>query len=391
MAPARDHFLGYRCQNGRVGVRNHVVVLPVDDISNAACEGVANNIKGTMALPHAYGRLQFGEDLELHFRTIIGTGSNPNVAACVVIGIEPEWTKKVVDGIAGTGKPVEGFSIEQNGDIATIARASRAAKELVHWASERQREKVGIEELWAATKCGESDTTTGLASCPTVGSFYDKLIPRGIYGCFGETSEITGGEDVVAARAATAEAREKFLKTWRAYQEEVIEAHKVDDLMDSQPTKGNKFGGLSTIEEKAFGNIEKIGKECRFVDVLAPAEPPSKGPGLYFMDTSSAAAECCTLQAAAGYVVHMFPTGQGNVIGHPIMPVVKISGNPRTVRTMSEHIDLDVTGILRREMTIQEAGDALIDMVLRTCNGRLTAAEVLGHREFVMTKLYRSA
>lgn len=391
MAPARDHFLGYRRENGRVGVRNHVVVLPVDDISNAACEGVANNIKGTLALPHAYGRLQFGEDLELHFRTIIGTGSNPNVAACVVIGIEPEWTKKVVDGIAKTGKPAEGFAIEQNGDIATIARASRAAKELVHWASEKQREKVGIEELWAATKCGESDTTTGLASCPTVGSFYDKLIPRGIYGCFGETSEITGGEEVVAARAATPEAREKFLRTWHAYQEEVIEAHKVNDLMDSQPTKGNKFGGLSTIEEKAFGNIEKIGKECRFVDVLAPAEAPAKGPGLYFMDTSSAAAECCTLQAAAGYVVHMFPTGQGNVIGHPIMPVVKISGNPRTVRTMSEHIDLDVTGILRREMTIQEAGDALIDMVLRTCDGRMTAAEVLGHREFVMTKLYRSA
>jgi (2R)-sulfolactate sulfo-lyase subunit beta len=224
-----------------------------------------------------------------------------------------------------------------------------------------------------------------------VGNFYDKLIPRGIHGCFGETSEITGGERVVAERAATPEARRKFLATWQAYQDEVIEAHKVDDLMDSQPTKGNKFGGLSTIEEKAFGNIEKIGKECRFVDVLEPAEAPAKGPGLYFMDTSSAAAECCTLQAAAGYVVHMFPTGQGNVIGNPIMPVVKISGNPRTVRTMAEHIDLDVTGILRREMTLPEAGDALIEMVVRTCNGRVTAAEALGHREFVMTKLYRSA
>ena len=109
------------------------------------------------------------------------------------------------------------------------------------------------------------------------------------------------------------------------------------------------------------------------------------------MDTSSAAAECCTLQAAAGFVVHMFPTGQGNVIGNPIMPVVKISGNPRTVRTMSEHIDVDVTGILRREMTIDQAGDALIDMVVRTCSGRITAAEALRHREFVMTKLYRSA
>lgn len=130
-----DSFLGYRRENGRVGVRNHVVVLPVDDISNAAAEAVANNIKGTLALPHAYGRLQFGEDLELFFRTMIGTCANPNVAACVVIGIEPGWTGRIVDGIAATGKPVTGFSIEQNGDIATIAAASRQAKEYVHWAN----------------------------------------------------------------------------------------------------------------------------------------------------------------------------------------------------------------------------------------------------------------
>jgi (2R)-sulfolactate sulfo-lyase subunit beta len=109
------------------------------------------------------------------------------------------------------------------------------------------------------------------------------------------------------------------------------------------------------------------------------------------MDTSSAAAECVTLMAAAGYAVHTFPTGQGNVIGNPIVPIIKISGNPKTVRTMGEHIDLDVTGILRREQTLDTAGDALIDMVIRTANGRLTAAEALGHREFVMTKLYRSA
>jgi (2R)-sulfolactate sulfo-lyase subunit beta len=388
---AADHFLGYRRENGRVGIRNHVIILPLDDISNAACEGVANNIKGVMALPHAYGRLQFGADLDLHFRTMIGTGSNPNVAAVVVIGIEPEWTKRIVDGIAKTGKPVEGFSIEQNGDIATIAAASRVAKDMLHWASEKQREKCPIEDLWVATKCGESDTTSGLASCPSVGNLIDKLDPKGITSCFGETTEITGAEMVCADRAATPEVREKFLKTWKAYQEEVIEPHKVDDLSDSQPTKGNKFGGLSTIEEKAFGNLEKIGKKTKYIDVLGPAETPSKGPGLYFMDTSSAAAECCTLQAAGGFVVHLFPTGQGNVIGNPIMPVIKISGNPRTVRTMSEHIDLDVTGVLRREMTLNDAGDALIDMTIRTCNGRLTAAEALGHREFVMTKLYRSA
>ncbi len=384
-------FWGYRRENGRVGVRNHVVILPVDDISNAACEAVAANIRGTMALPHAYGRLQFGEDLELHFRTMIGTGSNPNVAACIVIGIEPGWTNRIVEGIAKTGKPVEGFAIEQHGDIATIAAASRKAKDFVQAASEQLREECDISELWVSTKCGESDTTTGLASCPTVGNMYDKLIPKGIYGVFGETSEITGGEHIAKARAATPEVGEKFMATFEAYQREVIEAHKTDDLSESQPTKGNIEGGLTTIEEKALGNLEKIGRTSRYIDVLEPAEAPAKGPGLYFMDTSSAAAECVTLMAAAGYVVHTFPTGQGNIVGNPILPVVKISANPRTIRTMSEHIDLDVSGILRREMTLDEAGDALIAMIRRTANGRLTAAEALGHREFVMTKLYRSA
>jgi (2R)-sulfolactate sulfo-lyase subunit beta len=381
----------YRRDNGRVGVRNHVVILPVDDISNAACEAVAANIKGTMALPHAYGRLQFGQDLDLHFRTMIGTGANPNVAAVVVIGIEPGWTKRIVDGIAATGKPVAGFSIEQNGDLKTIMDASRAAKDFVHYATELQREECSISELWVSTKCGESDTTTGLGSCPTVGNMYDKLLPEGIYGCFGETSEITGAEHIAKARAINPEVGERWYAMWKAYQEDVIEQFKTDDLSESQPTRGNIEGGLTTIEEKALGNLEKIGRTSRYIDILEPAEAPKSGRGLYFMDSSSAAAECVTLMAAGGFVIHTFPTGQGNVVGNPIVPVIKITANPRTVRTMGEHVDVDVSGILRREMTIDEAGDALIDMIVRTANGRSTAAEALGHREFVMTKLYRSA
>jgi (2R)-sulfolactate sulfo-lyase subunit beta len=386
----RYDFYGYRRENGRVGIRNHVVILPLDDLSNAACEAVANNIKGTLAIPHAYGRLQFGEDLELFFRTLIGVGSNPNVAACVVIGIEPAWTGRVVEGIARTGKPVAGFAIEENGDITTIANASRKARELMQWASERQREKCSIEDLFISTKCGESDTTSGLASCPTVGNLIDKLDPLRVTTCFGETSELTGAEMVCASRAASPEARDEFIQVFNAYQE-VINRHKTSDLSESQPTKGNIAGGLTTIEEKAFGNLQKIGRKTQFIDVLKPAEAPSKGPGLYYMDTSSAAAECVTLQAAAGFVVHLFPTGQGNVIGNPIEPVIKLTANPRTARTMVEHIDLDVSGILRREMTLDQAGDQLIDIVVRTCNGRLTCAEVMGHREFVLTKLYQSA
>jgi len=387
---SRYQFQGYRREHGRVGIRNHVVILPLDDLSNAAAEAVANNIKGTLALPHAYGRLQFGEDLELFFRTLIGTGANPNVAACVVIGIEPEWTSRIVEGIAKTGKPVVGFAIEQHGDIETIASASRKAKEFVQWASELQRETCAIEELWVSVKCGESDTTSGLASCPTVGNLIDKLDPLGVTSCFGETTELTGAEVVCASRAATQAVSDKFMGVFRAYQD-VVERHKTNDLSDSQPTKGNIAGGLTTIEEKAFGNLQKIGRRTKYIDVLKPAEAPAGGAGLYFMDTSSAAAECITLQAAAGFAVHLFPTGQGNIIGNPIEPVIKLTANPRTARTMGEHVDLDVSGILRREMTLDEAGDRLIEITLRTCSGRLTCAEALGHREFVLTKLYPSA
>jgi (2R)-sulfolactate sulfo-lyase subunit beta len=161
------------------------------------------------------------------------------------------------------------------------------------------------------------------------------------------------------------------------------------NLLGSQPTEGNIRGGLSTIEEKALGNIAKTGT-VPVVDALEPAVRPTR-QGLNFMDSSSAAAEFITLMGAAGAVVHLFPTGQGNIIGNPIVPVIKLTANPLTAATMSEHIDVDVSGLLRRDYTLDEAGRRLLAVVDRTVNGRLTCAEALGHREFVITKLYRSA
>ena len=382
-------FMGYRRENGRMGIRNHVIILPLDDLSNAACEAVANNIKGTMAIPHPYGRLQFGADLELHFRTLIGTGCNPNVAAVVVIGIEPQWTNTVVEGIRKSGKPVEGFWIEGNGDTATIATASKAAYKMMKHASKLQRVSAPLSELWVSTKCGESDTTSGCGANPTVGNAFDKLYDIGSTLVFGETTELTGGEHLVEARCRTPQIKAKFKQVFDRYQD-VIERHKTSDLSDSQPTKGNIAGGLTTIEEKALGNIQKIGKKCLIDGVLDKAETPTV-KGLHFMDSSSAAAEMVTLCAAAGFAAHFFPTGQGNVIGNPILPVIKLCANPKTVRTMSEHIDVDVSGILRREENMDSAGEKLLDCLLRTANGELTAAEILGHREFVLTRLYESA
>jgi len=378
---------GYRRDNGRVGIRNHVLILSVDDISNAAVEGVANLIRGTMALPHPYGRLQFGADLELTFNTLMGTGRNPNVAAVVVIGIEPKWTDYIVKGIAETGKPVAGFSIERHGDLKTIEMASRKAKEFVHYATELPRVPVEWKEIWVSTKCGESDTTSGLAANPTVGRVFERLETIGNTLIFGETTEVTGAEHKIIEQCANPEIAAQFKAAFDNYQE-LVESQGVS-LLGTQPTEGNIRGGLSTIEEKAFGNVEKMGR-CKIVGFLEPAEAP-KRPGLHFMDSSSAAAEMVTLCCAAGAVLHLFPTGQGNIIGNKIEPVIKLSANPLTIETMSEHIDVDLSGLLRFEHNLDGAADRTLEMMAHTINGRLTNAETLHHDEFVITKLYRSA
>ena len=380
-------FMGYRRENGAAGCRNHVLILPVDDLSNAAVEAVAKVVQGTLPLPHPYGRLQFGPDLDLHFRTLIGAGTNPNVAAVVVIGIEPNWTKRIADGIAGSGKPVVSFSIEGNGDLKTIERASRAAKTLVHEATALNREEIPLTDLLISTKCGESDTTSGLGSNPTIGRFAERFVEAGGTFFFGETSELTGGEHLVAERISDSEQRDKFQRLFDEHQKVILDQEA--DLLGSQPTEGNIAGGLSTIEEKALGNIQKIGR-AKVDGVLEMGESPTSR-GLHFMDTSSAAAESITLFVAGGAALHLFTTGQGNIIGNPLVPVVKLTANPHTAATMSEHIDLDVSGVITGEMTLDQAADSTTGMTVQTASGRWTSAEVLGHREFVLTRLHRTA
>lgn len=380
-------FRGYERENGRIGVRNHVLIIPVDDLSNSASVGVENLVKGTMAVPHPYGRLQFGEDLDLTFKTLAGFGMNPNIHSAIVIGIEDNWTNEIADQIAKTGKWVETVSIEGKGDFKTMETASRIAKDMVQKSSEIHRSEFDVSNLVVSTKCGESDTTSGLASNPTVGVLFDMLVDQGATTIFGETSELTGAEGEIIKKIEDSKLREKFVKMFNDYQD-AITSHGAD-LLGSQPTQGNIKGGLTTIEEKAYGNIQKAGNR-KIVDVLDYAEPPRK-KGLNYMNTSSAAAEAVTLFAAAGAVVHVFTTGQGNIVGNPIEPVIKISANPKTVASMKEHIDLDVSGLLSFQYDLKEAGKRLYDLTLKTASGRLTSAEVLKHVEFSPTKLYISA
>jgi|ERR1044071_269695 (2R)-sulfolactate sulfo-lyase subunit beta len=377
----------YRRENGKYGIRNHVVIVPVDDLSNRAAEGVSQMIRGTIALSHGYGRLQYGADQDLFSRVLIGTACNPNVAAAVVIATEPETAKEVATEIARADKPVAAFGTEGFGDLKTIELASRAAKEFVHAASELEREPVALSELVCSAKCGESNSYSGIASNPAIGIVTDRVVEMGGTMLLSDTTEITGAEHFLAGRAASPAVAKSLLNAHRAYLQG-IKAHGGGQFR-SQPSRTNIKDGQTTIEEKGIGNIQKTGSSP-LTAVLAPGEVP-KTRGLNFMDTPSSAAECVTLLGAAGSVLQLFTTGNGSNIGHPIVPVVKITANPKTVAITPEHIDVDISALLRNEMTLSQAGDRILEMVVRTANGRRTAAEVLGHSEFVISKLFPSA
>jgi (2R)-sulfolactate sulfo-lyase subunit beta len=241
---SKSTFRGYVRENGRVGVRNHVIVLPVDDLSNAAAQAVENNIKGVMAIPHPYGRLQFGADLELHFRTLID-GLNPNVAAVVVIGIEDQWTS---GSLTASRRPANRSSGLESSCTAITTRFTgvEGCARVLQWASELAREERPPKDLWVSTKCGESDTTS-VAARTTVGNAFDKLYPHRVTLVFA-TTELTGGEHLVAARCRNDEVRKKF-----QFVRPLPGDHRPaqdERPSDSQPTKGNIAGGLTTIEAR---------------------------------------------------------------------------------------------------------------------------------------------
>jgi len=380
-------ILGYRRENGRIGIRNHVLLLPLDAVSYPVCRAVSNIVAGTTFITHPYGRMQFGADLDLHFRTLIGTGCNPNVAAVIVVGIEPVWTKKIADGIAKTGKPVAAFWTVENGDFKTIEQAARKAHEFVRYATSLEKVEADIKDLVIGYKCGESDTTSGLAGCPAAGVACDRLVDMGATVMFGETPEVTGAEHIVQKHFATPELAERFLKIHKEYLD-LIFSHG-EDLLGSQPNQGNIAGGISTIEEKAMGNVQKLGKRP-IIGILDTCEEPQM-PGLHFMNTSSAAADLCTAMAAAGAVMTVFITGKGNNVGNPITPVIKLCANPKVCRLVPENMDVDVSGVMTRELTMEQAGDKIMECIVRTSRGQFTATEILKHDEFALTRLFPSS
>lgn len=379
-------ILGYVRPNGAVGVRNHVAIIPSSVCASEVAARIASHVPGTVALANQHGCCQIGADLELTSKVLAGIGRNPNVAAVLVVGLgcESVSPERIAASIGETGKPVEFILIQQcGGTLKALETGVRIARGMAQEAAKEQRAKVDISALILSTECGGSDTTSGLASNPVAGYVMDRIVDFGGTSMFSETTELIGAEHIFARRAVNREAGEKLIEIVRRCEQKAKSMGV--DMRGGQPTPGNMQGGITTIEEKSLGCVYKGGTRP-LQGVLEYGEVPA-GKGLYFMDTPGQDIESITGMVAGGSQVVVFTTGRGTPTGCPIAPVIKVTGNPNTFRLMEDNIDVNAGTIVEGAETISEVGERLWTEIIRVCNGRLTKAEALGHKEFGIYKL----
>ena len=371
-------FTGFQRENGEIGVRNYVAVIPTVGCANEVAEAIADRVPGSKPLLHHQGCCMIQSDIEVVERTLIGLGSNPNVAAVVLVGLGCESVSidRVGDGIAETGKPVESVVIQDIGGFSkAVEKGVEAAKKGVEHAERFKRQSFDLSNLTVGIKCGSSDATSGIVSNPAVGLVIDRLIDEGGTAIFGEITEMIGAEHVLARRAKTPEVAEQILKVVHEL-EEKIKSLGVD-IRGSNPTPGNIRGGLSTIEEKSLGAIVKGGSKP-IQGVLDYGEKPD-GKGLYIMVSPGREIEFLTGPVAGGAQIMIFTTGRGAPQGYPIAPVLKVCGNPRTSEKLSEHIDVDVSGVITENKTLEEAAEKIFEKLVKVASGEKTKAEIIGY------------
>ena len=379
----KDFFWGYRRANGSVGIRNHVAILAVMDNANGVVRHLSQLVRGTLPLPVWYGRGQFGADDRLFRRTQVGLANNPNIAAVLVVSLERVSAGKMTEAISKSGKPVEQISIQDvGGTVEAIAKGMRLLVPLVQAASEQRPEQVPLSELILGVECGGTDTTSGIASNPALGWVADQVVGQGGVVYLSETSEWMGAEAVLARRARNPEVAHAIYAAVRRIEQDAI-ARGVD-IRGANPVPDNIRGGISSIEEKSLGAIIK-GGTTTIQDVLAYGQRAA-AKGLYLMDTAAPAAESMTGLAAGGAQIIIFTTGQMNIMGCPVAPTIKVTGNPRTAQRLADNVDIDVSAMLSGE-SLEAAGSRLYHGMLGTASGRLTRAEVFGDEEIAISRI----
>jgi len=389
ISSADKKFFGYKRSDGRAGIRNHILILPTCACGSETARIVASQVRGAVNIIFNTGCSDVQANTDMSQKILTGFACNPNVFGVVIIGLGCETVPhdKLREKIKSmTSKPVVSFGIqEEGGTLKTIEKAVRAARDLAAEAAFQQKELCNVSELLLGIECGGSDATSGIASNPAVGSLSDKLIDLGASTLMSESIEWIGGEHVLAKRAATPELHNKIIKICADYEAHLKAAGQ--DCRAGQPTPGNKFGGLSTIDEKSLGCIRKGGTRP-IVEVLNQAERP-KQRGAIVMDTAGYDISSVTAMVAAGCNAIIFTTGRGTPTGNAIVPVLKVTANVKTFSCMEDNIDVDLSGIIVGTLTIADAGELLLKKIIDVCNGRLTKAEAYGFSDIAVDHVCR--
>ncbi|MDR1732925.1 MAG: UxaA family hydrolase [Synergistaceae bacterium] len=381
-------FMGYTRADGSVGIRNHLLVLPSVVCANDTAARIALQLNGAVYVTHQHGCAQLPSDAAQTKRTLAGFGANPNVAACIVVGLgcETIQAREVAEEISKiTTKPVAHLVIqEEGGTLATTAKGVRIGREMLAEISLLHREEQPLSKLILGLECGGSDAWSGLSANPAVGNASDRLIRAGGTSILSETQEMIGAEHLLAKRAVNPEVAERLFSVVRHAEEGAL-ADGVDIRL-ANPTPGNRQGGLTTLEEKSLGCISKAGTEAPLQEILAFAEHPSRH-GLIFMDTPGHDIESITGMVAGGAQVILFTTGRGTCTGCPIAPVIKVCSNTPTFERMSDNMDVDAGPVIAGTKTIDDIGKALFEEMLRVCSGKSTKSEDLGYGSFAINRI----
>lgn len=386
-----DTFMGFRRKNGSAGVRNQIAIIPSVFCSAKVAERIAYQVPGSVYFRHPVGCSQVGEDLEVTAKTLIAIGKNPNFAGVVVVGLGCERFSpyELADGIAPSNKMLETVVIQSEGDsLAAIQKGSKIAREMQQIASRQVREEIPVSELMIGLNCGGSDMTSGLIANPALGIASDKLVSQGGSSILSEITELIGTEEILARRAINEEVATEIRETIFRTEEKL--RRQTQNSSNKERTHlistGNYAGGLSSVVEKSLGSMKKSGN-APFSGVIPYGHQPDK-KGLFLLDSPGHDGEVSTGEVAAGAQIIVFPTGRGTPTGFPGVPVIKITGNPKTYTKMKENIDINAGQVLNGEKTLEQMGNEIYQEILEVASGKYVKSEVLGHDEqFCVTRL----
>ena len=379
-------FKGYRRPDGRVGIRNHVLILPCSLCASETARFIASQVPGSVYIPNQGGCALSKADLDITIRVLSGFAANPNVYGTVVVAntcenVQPDLLIEEIK--KKTNKPVEKVVIRDIGGTIKAAEAGvRYASQMSREASKLEKESFDISELILATECGGSDPTSGLAANPTLGVVSDKIVELGGTSILSETSELVGTEEILAPRCINEGVAEKLLKIIKDNEEYFEKAG--ESLRDGNPSAGNKEGGLTTLEEKSLGCIHKAGY-APINEVYEYGAMVDK-KGLVVMDTPGQDIASIAAMVAGGAQVVIFTTGRGTPTGNGIVPVIKITGNSETAKLMEDNIDFDASSIISGQSTIEENGEKLFELLMEVVNGQQSKAESLGFNDMSLAR-----